>query len=73
MDQSAQGHERFPRPAEADTILPVCVVMELYLHCLLDGGVYVSGFGANSVDALEMDLLPEANAAFEFLLFLLVQ
>lgn len=70
MDQSAQVHERFPRPAEADTILPVHVVVELYLYCLLDGGVYVSGVGTNSVDALEMDPLPEANAVFEFLLCL---
>jgi len=44
--------------------------MELYLYCLLDGSVYVSGFRANSVDALEMDLLPEAKAVFEFLLCL---
>jgi len=68
MDQSAQVHERFPQPAEADTVLLVHVVMELYLYCLLDGGVYVSGFGANSVHTLEMDPLPEANAVFEFLL-----
>jgi len=42
--------------------------MELYLYCLLDGGVYVFGFRANSVDALGIDSLPEAKAVFEFLL-----
>jgi hypothetical protein len=73
MDQSAQVHERFPQCAEADTILPFHVVMEIYLYCLLHGGVYVSRFGANSVDDLEMDPLPEANAVFEFLLCLSLQ
>jgi len=43
--------------------------MELYLYCLLDGGVYVSGFRANSVDALGIDPLLEAKAVF----FLLCQ
>jgi hypothetical protein len=41
--------------------------MELYFYCLPDGG---SGFGGDSVDALEMDTLPEPNAVFEFFLCL---
>jgi hypothetical protein len=48
------------------------LLWSLKLYCFIDGGVYVrvSGFGAESVDALGMDPLPEANAVLEFLLFL---
>lgn len=68
MDQSARVHERFPRPAEADTILPVHVVMELSIASLMVVSIYLDL--EQSVDAMEMDPLPQANAVFEFLLCL---
>jgi hypothetical protein len=50
--------------AQADTILPVHVVLELDLYCLPDGGVHVYGFGGDNADALELDPMPDANAVF---------
>jgi hypothetical protein len=48
--------------AQADTILPVHVVLEFNLYCLPDGGVHVSGFGGENGDALELDPLRVGNA-----------
>jgi hypothetical protein len=57
--------EEFPRPAQAETILPVHVVrMQLDLSFLPNHPGHVSGFGGQDRGVLELDTMSPADTVF---------